>query len=287
MLYFLLILPKKRLVLKENRAFVRIVYYLYTLTIMKQKIPDDLSSNLIIIRSMAILVDGKQVLHRLDLQIKPNTIHALMGPNGSGKSSLASVLMGNPKYIVTQGILYFQGSDLGAMAIHERSRKGIFLAMQNPIEIAGLSVYTLLKEAVRARDVESFSLINFTQQIEKMADMAGVPRSWLHRPLDSGFSGGEKKKLELLQMLVLEPKIAILDEIDSGLDVDALTHMTKVLLLYCQQHPHASLLVISHQKRFLDMIKPAYVHIMHQGTIVRSGDYSLIDSIESNGYDAC
>jgi Fe-S cluster assembly ATP-binding protein len=252
---------------------------------MIQKISDDVSSVLLTIHNMAVSVDGKQVLHGLDLQIKAGTVQALMGPNGSGKSSLASTLMGNPKYVVMQGQLFFNGVDLDSLPIDERSRKGIFLSMQNPIEIAGLSVYTLLKEAIRARDVEGFSLIDFTKHIEQMADMADIPRSWLHRSMDSGFSGGEKKRLELLQMLVLKPNFTILDEIDSGLDIDALAHMAKVLQLYCKQYPHASLLVISHQKKFLDMVQPAYIHIMHRGTIIRSGDYALIDTIECDGYD--
>jgi Fe-S cluster assembly ATP-binding protein len=269
-----------------EKAFVRIVHCLYTLTIMIQKKSNDRTSVLLTIHDMAVAVDDKQVLHDLDLLVKPGTVQALMGPNGSGKSSLAATLIGNPKYVVTQGLLYFKDADLNSLPIDERSRKGIFLAMQNPIEIAGLSVYTLLKEACRARDVEGFPLINFTKHVEQMADMAGVPRSWLHRSMDSGFSGGEKKKLEILQMLVLKPQLAILDEIDSGLDIDALAHMAKVIQLYCQQYPEASLLVISHQKKFLDMVQPTYVHIMYRGTIVRAGDYALIDAIECDGYDA-
>jgi len=242
-------------------------------------------STLLTIYNMTVSVVGKQVLHGLALQINPGTVQALMGPNGSGKSSLASVVMGNPKYAVIEGKLVFNGVDLGLLPIDERSRKGIFLAMQNPIDIAGLSVYTLLKEAIRARNVEGFSLLDFTRHIEQMADIAGIPRAWLHRSMDSGFSGGEKKKMELLQLLVLKPQLAILDEIDSGLDIDALAHMAKVLQLYCKQCPDASLLVISHQKKFLDMVQPTYVHIMHQGAIVRAGDYSLINTIECDGYD--
>lgn len=253
---------------------------------MKQILSDDFSSSLLTIHQMAVSVEGKEVLHDLDLQVEPGTVNALMGPNGSGKSSLAYTLMGHPKYDITQGLLCFQGADLNCLATDERARKGIFLAMQHPIEIAGLSVYTLLKEAVRARDVEGFSLLDFTHNIEQMADVAGIPRTWLHRSLDSGFSGGEKKRLELLQLLVLKPQLAILDEIDSGLDIDAIAHMANVLCMYCQQQSQASLLVISHQKKFLDMLQPTSVHSMYAGAIVRSGDYSLIDAIEYGGFDA-
>jgi Fe-S cluster assembly ATP-binding protein len=252
---------------------------------MEQKIPDTISSNLIAIDNLTVSVEGKQVLHNLDLQIMPGMTYALIGPNGSGKSSLAYTLMGHPSYVVTQGSFYYKGSDLKSVAIDERARNGIFLALQSPIEIAGLSVYALLKEAVRARNVEGFSLASFTQHIEQMADIAHVARSWLHRHLDSGFSGGEKKKLELLQMLVLEPNFAILDEIDSGLDSDAITHTAKVLQLYCQQHSQASLLVISHQKSFLDLVQPVCLYSMQNGAIMHADHCSLLNAKEYSGYE--
>lgn len=244
------------------------------------------SSAIIHIRNLAVSVDGKTVLNGIDLQIAPGSVHALMGPNGAGKSSLAYTLMGHPRYKVISGSLVFRGQDYGPIATDERSRNGIFLAMQHPIEIPGLSVYTLLKEAVRARNVEGFSLIEFSTVIEQMADLLHISRAWLHRPLDSGFSGGEKKRLELLQMLVLKPTFVILDEIDSGLDVEAIVHMGTIIKNYATQNPHAGFLIMSHQKRFLDIIKPDYLHIMQQGTIIRSADYSLIDQIELGGYDA-
>lgn len=253
---------------------------------IKKLLYDKESSALINIHDLTVSVDGKEILHTLDLQIEPGKVHALIGPNGSGKSSLAYTLMGHPKYKITQGSVHYQGHDIVNLPIDARSRNGIFLAMQTPIEIPGLSVYTLLKEAVRARNVEGFSIIDFSKEIERMADHEHINRSWLHRPLDSGFSGGEKKRIELLQMLVLKPEFAVLDEIDSGLDVDAMVHMGNVLNMYCKQNPKASLLVISHQKKFLDVIKPDHLHIMQKGSIVSSGDYALIDSIELGGYDA-
>ena len=212
-------------------------------------------------------------------------MHALVGPNGAGKSSLAYVIMGDPRYTITHGTLNFLGQDIKKIAIEERSRQGIFLAMQYPIEIPGVSVYTLLKEAVRVRNVEEFSLVEFSKEIEHMADKAHVPRAWLHRSLDSGFSGGEKKKLELLQMLVLKPVLVILDEIDSGLDADAMLHIGSILRCYVDENPKASLLVMSHQKKFLDTIVPDQLHVMKQGALSYSGDYSLINIIEAGGYN--
>lgn len=244
------------------------------------------SSAIIRIHAMTVSVDGKTVLNGIDLQITSRSIHALVGPNGAGKSSLAYTLMGHPRYQIIAGSLIYLGQDYAPMPADERSRNGIFLAMQNPIEIPGLSVYTLLKEAVRARNVECFSLAEFSATIEQTADLLGISRAWLHRPLDSGFSGGEKKRLELLQMLLLKPTLVILDEIDSGLDVDALVQMAEVIKKYAVQNPHAGFLVISHQKRFLDIIKPDYLHIMQQGTIIHTADYSLINQIELGGYDA-
>ncbi len=242
--------------------------------------------SIITIDNLAVSVERKNIIHSVNLQIRPGSVHALVGPNGSGKSSLAYAIMGHLRYQVVQGFLYFLGSDLIEMSIEERACKGLFLAMQNPVEIPGLSVYALLKEAVRARNVEAFSLTNFSSHIEQVADLLHISRAWIHRPLDSGFSGGEKKKLELLQMLILKPVFSILDEIDSGLDIDALAHMAGSIAAFSRENPMASLLIISHQKRFLDYIKPDYVHIMQEGTIVRSDTYSLIDQIELGGYNA-
>lgn len=253
---------------------------------MIKKIDNADPSAIIQIQGLSVAVDGKDILHELELEIMPGTVHALMGPNGSGKSSLAYTLMGHPKYQVKTGTMLFRGQDCSSMLVNERACNGMFLAMQNSIEIPGLSVYTLLKEAVRARDVEGFSLIDFSADIEAVADILNISRAWLHRSLDSGFSGGEKKKLELLQMFVLKPVLAILDEVDSGLDIEAIVQMGDSLADYHKKNRETSFLVISHQKKFLDCVQPDYVYVMSNGKIVQSGDYSLIDQIESGGYDA-
>ncbi|HML19404.1 MAG TPA: Fe-S cluster assembly ATPase SufC [Candidatus Dependentiae bacterium] len=237
------------------------------------------------LENVSVSTGEKNVLHDISLNIFPGTMHVLMGVNGSGKSSMAYTLMGHPHYKVTFGSIMCDEKDLFEVPHWQRAIQGIFLAFQSPVSIPGLSIYSLLKEAVRARDVDIFSLIDYTARIESAADQIGMSRTWLHRPLDTGFSGGEKKKLELLQLLVLQPKFVILDELDSGLDSDTQLLVARVLNTYREQYPSASFLVISHQKGFLDLLRPDYVHIMHAGTIVRSGDSSLIDSIHRGGYE--
>ncbi len=264
------------------------ILYLYYI-IMKTNFYEDLNhiclSDFIQLVNLFVSVGEKNVLHDISLQILPGTMHVLMGANGSGKSSLAYTIMGHPRYKVTSGSIIYEGSDLLSVPHWQRACKGIFLAFQAPVAIPGLSIYSLLKESVRARDVDAFSLVDYTARIESAADQIGVSRPWLHRPLDSGFSGGEKKKLELLQILVLQPKLVILDELDSGLDIDTQLLVARVLNTYRDQHPLASFLVISHQKGFLDLLRPDCVHIMQAGTIMRSGDSSLIDSIHCGGYE--
>jgi Fe-S cluster assembly ATP-binding protein len=237
------------------------------------------------LENVSVSADDKEVLHDISLAIMPGTMHVLMGANGAGKSSMAYTLMGHPRYTVTSGSIMYQGRNLLEVAHWQRSCKGIFLAFQSPVSIPGLSIYSLLKEAVRARDVDAFSLTNYTESIEHAADQIGISRSWLHRSLDGGFSGGEKKKLELLQLIVLQPQFIMLDELDSGLDVDTQLLVTRVLNDYRDQYPKVSFLIISHQKGFLDLLRPDYVHVMRSGNLVCTGDSSLIDSIHRGGYE--
>jgi Fe-S cluster assembly ATP-binding protein len=260
------------------------LYYI----IMKTNLDREIMSQptpFIQIENLFVSVSEKNVLHGITLSITSGTTHVLMGANGAGKSSIAHTIMGNPQYKVVSGSVMYEGHSIFEMPSWQRARKGIFLAFQNPAAVQGLSIYSLLKEAIRARDVASFSLLDYTARLEQAADLIGMSRTWLHRPLDAGFSGGERKRLELLQLLVLQPKFVMLDELDSGLDVDMCLSVARVLAVYRQQCPQASFLVISHQKAFLDLLSADYVHIMRGGTIVRSGNSSLIDDVQRGGYE--
>jgi Fe-S cluster assembly ATP-binding protein len=231
-------------------------------------------------------VNSTPVLHGVTLGIAPGDAHVLMGANGSGKSSLVHVLMGDPRYQLSEGAIYWKSNDLKSLSIDERARTGMFIAQQHPIIIPGLSVYNLLKEAVRSRDPKNFSLIDFSIALENAADILQIDKTWLHRPYDQGFSGGQMKRLELLQMFVLKPDLAILDEIDSGLDVDSLQQIGSCIALYKKQNPSFSLLIITHNIQLIELIDKPLVHIMSKGLIVQSGDFRLSHVIQERGYNA-
>ncbi|SEB90779.1 Fe-S cluster assembly ATPase SufC [Paenibacillus sp. GP183] len=230
-------------------------------------------------------VEGKEILKGVSLEIKGGEIHAIMGPNGTGKSTLAAALMGHPKYEVTEGSVTLDGEDVLDMAVDERARAGLFLAMQYPSEITGVTNSDFLRSAINARRGEGneISLIRFIRQMEaKMKDLEMNPE-FMHRYLNEGFSGGEKKRNEILQMLLLEPKIAILDEIDSGLDIDALRIVAEgVNALRSEER---GFLIITHYQRLLNYVTPDFVHVMMQGRIVKSGGPELAQRLEAEGYD--
>jgi Fe-S cluster assembly ATP-binding protein len=230
-------------------------------------------------------VEGKEILKGVSLEIKGGEIHAIMGPNGTGKSTLAAALMGHPKYEVTEGAVTLDGKDVLDMAVDERARAGLFLAMQYPSEITGVTNSDFLRSAINARRGEGneISLIRFIRQMEaKMKDLEMNPE-FMHRYLNEGFSGGEKKRNEILQMLLLEPKIAILDEIDSGLDIDALRIVAEgVNALRSEER---GFLIITHYQRLLNYVTPDFVHVMMQGRIVKSGGPELAQRLEAEGYD--
>lgn len=230
-------------------------------------------------------VEGKEILKGLSLEIKGGEIHAIMGPNGTGKSTLASALMGHPKYEVTEGSVSLNEEDVLDMAVDERARAGLFLAMQYPSEITGVTNSDFLRSAINARRGEGneISLIRFIRQMEaKMKDLEMNPE-FMHRYLNEGFSGGEKKRNEILQMLLLEPKLIILDEIDSGLDIDALRIVAEgVNALRSEER---GFLIITHYQRLLNYVKPDFVHVMMQGRIVKSGGPELAERLEAEGYD--
>ena len=239
------------------------------------------------VRDLAVRVDGKQILDGLSLEVAAGEVHAIMGPNGSGKSTLAYVLAGRPGYVVTAGSVHYQGRDLLAMAAEERARAGLFLGFQYPVEIPGVNNVYLLKAALNAvrkqhglPEVDAFEFLGLVR--EKMALMH-MEDSFLSRGVNEGFSGGEKKRNEILQMLLLEPKLAILDETDSGLDIDALKIVAAGV--NSLRSPERSCLVVTHYQRLLEYVVPDVVHVLVRGRIARSGDRTLALELERRGYD--
>jgi len=243
------------------------------------------------IRNLHVAVEGEdqKILRGVDLTIKQGEIHALMGPNGSGKSTLANVLMGNPAYEVLDGEVIFDGEDITEMDSDERSRLGMFLAFQYPVAIPGVTVANFLRHAINARmkaeDPESkgMPIPKFARMMRAKMDELKMDHSFAGRYLNEGFSGGEKKRAEILQMAVLEPSIAILDETDSGLDIDALRIVAEGVNTL--KGPNMGALVITHYQRILDYVQPEYVHIMFNGQIVESGGPDLALKLEESGYD--
>jgi Fe-S cluster assembly ATP-binding protein len=231
-------------------------------------------------------IDGKDILKGLTLNVKAGEVAAIMGPNGSGKSTLSYVVAGRPGYEVTGGAIMLNGEDILAMEANERAAKGIFLAFQYPLEIPGVTTMTFLKAAMNAqrkqRGEDELTTPDFIKRVRAAADKLGVSQEMLRRPLNVGFSGGEKKRMEVLQMALLEPKVAILDETDSGLDIDALRIVAEGV--NALRSPDRAFVVITHYQRLLDYIVPDSVHILSAGRIVKSGDKELAHELEKNGY---
>jgi Fe-S cluster assembly ATP-binding protein len=228
-------------------------------------------------------VEGKEILKGIDLTVRQGEVHALMGPNGSGKSTLANVLMGRPTYKVTEGRVLFRGEDITALTPDKRAQLGLFLAFQYPTEIAGVSVVNFLRTAYNAVKGEQTSALAFRKLMKEKMDLLGVEDEMVRRYVNQGFSGGEKKKNEVLQLAVLEPAIAILDETDSGLDIDSLKSVaTGVSRLI---GPDLGVLIITHYQRILNYITPDHIHVMIDGRIVRSGGPELAHELERKGYE--
>jgi len=230
-------------------------------------------------------IEGKQILKGVNLSIKGGEVHAIMGPNGTGKSTLASTLMGHPKYEVTGGSVTLNGEDVLEMEVDERARAGLFLAMQYPAEIPGVTNADFLRSAINARRGEGneISLIKFIRLMEKQMAALEMDPQFMHRYLNEGFSGGEKKRNEILQMMMLEPSLVILDEIDSGLDIDALKIVAAGV--NAMRSSDRAFLIITHYQRLLNYVKPDFVHVMMQGRIVKSGGSELAERLEAEGYD--
>lgn len=238
------------------------------------------------IRNLHVSVDDKPILRGLDLTVRAGEVHAIMGPNGSGKSTLAHVLAGRENYRVTDGEVLYQGRDLLALNPEERAREGIFLAFQYPVEIPGVANIYLLKAAVNAqrkhRGETELDAIDFLALVKGKLQLMGMEQSLLYRAVNQGFSGGEKKRNEILQMAVLEPKLAILDETDSGLDIDALKVVSNGVNV--MRSPERAIILVTHYQRLLDYIVPDYVHVLAHGRIALSGGPELAKELERRGY---
>ena len=235
------------------------------------------------IKDLHARVEEKEILKGVNLTIKTGEVHAIMGPNGTGKSTLSSVIMGMEKYQVTQGDILLNGKSILDMPVDERARLGLFLAYQNPIEVSGVTNSDFVRQAMAAKEGKSISLFKFIKEYDKACQDLKMPADLPHRYLNEGFSGGERKKNEILQMKMLKPKFGILDEIDSGLDVDALRIVGENV--YNMVSDSFGCLLITHYQRLLDYIKPEFVHVMINGKIVKTGGKELITKIDHEGYD--
>ncbi|MGB6093294.1 MAG: Fe-S cluster assembly ATPase SufC [Moheibacter sp.] len=235
----------------------------------------------------AQIEDGTEILKGVDLEIKPGEIHAIMGPNGSGKSTLSAVVAGKEDYEVTEGEIEFYGEDLLDMEAYERAQKGIFLSFQYPVEIPGVSVTNFIRNAInegrKSRGEEEMKGAEMLKKVRENADKLNIRKEFLNRSLNEGFSGGEKKRNEIFQMLMLNPKLAILDETDSGLDIDALRIVADGVNEF--KKDDNAVLVITHYQRLLEYIVPDFVHVLHDGKIIKSGGKELALELEERGYD--
>ncbi len=239
------------------------------------------------IKNLHASIDSKEILRGLNLEVKPGEVHAIMGPNGSGKSTLASVLAGRQEYEVTAGEIIFNGKNLLELAPEERAGEGIFLAFQYPVEIPGVSMMNFMKTAVQEireyRKLEPLDAKSFLALVKEKQALVELDKKLANRSVNEGFSGGEKKRNEIFQMAMLEPKLAILDETDSGLDIDALRIVANGVNKL--RSKHNAFLVITHYQRLLDYIVPDYVHVLYKGQIVKTGDKNLAIELEEKGYD--
>lgn len=239
---------------------------------------------LLSVRDLSASVDEKTILHHVDLDVAPGEVHVLMGPNGAGKSTLGHVAMGDPTYTVTGGSIVFDGNDITELSTDKRSRAGLFLSFQAPVEIPGVPLSSFLRSTLDERPDMKMKNKQFRKTIKELANELNMDQAYLDRELGVGFSGGEKKKVEMLQLLLLKPKLAILDETDSGLDVDALSVVSQGMDAY-RERCDGTLLIITHNTRILEHLDVDRVHVMVRGHIVAEGDASMISDIDENGFE--
>ncbi len=226
----------------------------------------------------------KEILHGVNIEIKKGETHVLMGPNGAGKSTLGYALMGNPRYITNGGEIIFDGKNIVDESADKRAKAGMFLSFQNPLEVPGLPLSSFIRNAVEAVSGKRVRMMQFKKELEKNMEVLNMDKDYANRALNVGFSGGEKKKAEILQLLMLSPKLAILDETDSGLDVDAVRTVSEGVKEY-QKRKDGALLIITHSTRILESLKVDYTHIIVEGRIIKTGDASLVDEINENGFE--
>ena len=239
--------------------------------------------NTLKIENLTVTIEEKTILKDFNLVINSGEIHVLMGPNGIGKSTLTKVIMGDSNYKIESGNIYYNEILLNDMSVDERSRLGIFLGMQLPMEIEGVTNADFLRSALSIREKENFKLFDFIKELDKSVDALNMKKDMIHRGINQGFSGGERKKNEILQMYMLKPTLVMLDEIDSGLDVDSLKIVGESITKYYKEY-NPGMLLITHYQRLLDHVKPSHVHIISEGRIIQTGDYSLVKEIEEKGF---
>ena len=241
-------------------------------------------AELLNIKDLKVNVGEKEILKGVDLTINENETHVLMGPNGTGKSTLGYAVMGNPKYEITGGSITFKGEDITGLAVNERAKKGIFLSFQTPIEIPGVTLSGFIRSGLERKTGKRIRFFEFKKKLAETMELLNMDPSYGDRDLNVGFSGGEKKKAEILQMLMLEPSLAILDETDSGLDVDAVRTVSKGISLY-KERCQGSLIIITHSTRILQSLTVDKAHVMEKGIIVRNGGAELVDKINEKGFE--
>lgn len=241
-------------------------------------------AELLNIKDLKVNVGEKEILKGVDLTINENETHVLMGPNGTGKSTLGYAVMGNPKYEITGGSITFKGEDITGLAVNERAQKGIFLSFQTPIEIPGVTLSGFIRSGLERKTGKRIRFFEFKKKLAETMELLNMDPSYGDRDLNVGFSGGEKKKAEILQMLMLEPSLAILDETDSGLDVDAVRTVSKGISLY-KERCQGSLIIITHSTRILQSLTVDKAHVMEKGVIVKNGGAELVDKINEKGFE--
>ncbi len=240
-------------------------------------------AELLTVRDLHVQVGEKEILHGVNLSVGTDETHVLLGPNGTGKSTLGYAITGNPAYQVTRGSITFDGEDITSMPVNERAKKGVFLSFQNPLEVPGVTLSAFIRTVLEQKSGSRIRLWDFKKKLKETMALLSMDESYAERDLNVGFSGGEKKKAEILQMLMLEPKLAILDETDSGLDVDAVRTVSEGVRLF-REKTQGSLLIITHSTRILEALRVDRTHVMENGVIVREGDAALVEEINEKGF---